>query len=150
MGLRGRRGMQGMLLALALLAPACGGGGAARRPPVEIEDQSGDGDEEVTVDDTVGDDMQSETDVRAIFERKQNQVARCYTKRLAAKPDLAKGEFEVKGTIANEKASNLEVRGVTWRDSEIEACVVKLVKDWSFPDVRGPEPFTYYYRFDKW
>jgi hypothetical protein len=138
-------------LALALVLAACGGGGGAQshqQPVLPGEggnDGVGDGPEVEAPTDDVG----MEQDLRRIFERKQSSVARCYSKRMAEKPDLAKGEFEIKTTITAERAGATEVRGVTWRDTEIEGCVTKLISEWTFPDVKGPLPFTYRYVFDK-
>jgi len=139
-----------VLGALAMCALGCGGGQAATRRPAQDDEPGSTVVDEP--DDDQGDlsgDLGNEKDVRGMFERKQSTVARCYTKRLVQKPDLAKGAFEIKTTIVREKATGTEVRGVDWRDSEIEACVTRYVGEWTFADVRGPVTITYRYVFDK-
>jgi hypothetical protein len=87
--------------------------------------------------------------IRNSLRRYKGQLEQCYNIELNENEGL-KGRWEVSFTVeATGKTSSVSVRGVTGSHADLEACMLKNVKRWSFPRIVEAYPYVKEYTFGR-
>jgi len=87
--------------------------------------------------------------VRTSLGRYKGQLEQCYNIELNEDESL-KGRWQVSFTVeASGKTSNVSVKGITRNHAELEACMLKNVKRWSFPRIVEAYPYVKEYAFGR-
>lgn len=87
--------------------------------------------------------------IRNSLRRYKGQLEQCYNIELNEDESL-KGRWEVSFTVeATGKTSNVSVKGITGSHADLEACMLKNVKRWSFPRISGAIPYVKEYAFGR-
>lgn len=87
--------------------------------------------------------------IRNSLRRYKGQLEQCYNIELNENEGL-KGRWEVSFTVETTgKTSSVSVRGITGSHADLEACMLKNVKRWSFPRIAGAIPYVKEYAFGR-
>jgi hypothetical protein len=145
--------LQGKVLAagLALFAAnACGGGQKPATQSGGDESSSGGGDEESSSG-AKGVDPEAFDQLTRVFNNKRPAVGRCYSDAVqSGKLDKkTKGRLTVTVAIAGDgKAKGVKTTGDTLHSTDVEGCVVALIKTWDLPAPGDDTEFSFSYDFE--
>jgi hypothetical protein len=137
---------------LLLLASACGG---AQKPDTSASESSGGG-EETSGEEPGGGggknvDPEAFDRLTRLFNNKRPAVSRCYNDAVqAGKLDRkAKGRITVALAItADGKARGVKTAQDTLKSTDVETCVVDLIKTWDLPAPGDECEFSFSYDFE--
>ena len=86
----------------------------------------------------------SKAEVYAVISKHQQQILRCYEKRLAQKPGLA-GKVSFEWTVkTNGSVRNVREQSSTLNDATVSKCVIGVIKTMKFPRPKGGEVIIVY------